>query len=165
MGKLLGSLAGIIADSRVVSKGSGKDFEKGNTPGKGIGHRLKNVERQRFAVVDGPHYNLRLRLAGFSIAMRGHRLQHSTGGYTTNTSLEVLMDDDVLLAHSYDGQPLEAEHGGPVRMLVPKYYFWKSAKWLNGVEFMTQDKRGFWERNGYHNNADPWKEERFSSQE
>lgn len=92
-------------------------------------------------------------------------MQHSTGGYTTNTPLSYLLDDDVLLAHTFDGQPLEAEHGGPVRMLVPKYYFWKSAKWLNGLEFMTHDKRGFWERNGYHNNADPWKEERFSSQE
>lgn len=92
-------------------------------------------------------------------------MQHSTGGYTTNTPLSYLLDDDVLLAHSHDGAPLEAEHGGPVRMLVPKYYFWKSAKWLSGIEFMPQDRRGFWERNGYHNNADPWKEERFSSQE
>lgn len=90
-----------------------------------------------------------------------HVMQHSTGGYTTNTPLSFLLDDDVLIAHSHDGQQLEAEHGGPVRMLVPKYYFWKSAKWLNGLEFMSADRPGFWERYGYHNEGDPWREERF----
>lgn len=93
-----------------------------------------------------------------------HVMQHSTGGYTTNTTLAMLLESNVLLAHTYDGQPLEAEHGGPVRMVVPKYYFWKSAKWLNGLEFMDADRLGFWERYGYHNNADPWQEERFSAQ-
>lgn len=91
-----------------------------------------------------------------------HVMQHSVGGYTTNTPLPVLLDDDVLLAHTFDHKPLEADHGGPVRMLVPKYYFWKSAKWLNGLEFMEKDRLGFWERYGYHNNGDPWREERFS---
>jgi DMSO/TMAO reductase YedYZ molybdopterin-dependent catalytic subunit len=95
----------------------------------------------------------------------GHVMQHSTGGYTTNTSLATLMDEDVLITHTYDGAPLAAEHGGPVRMLVPKYYFWKSAKWLNGFEFLERDQRGFWERYGYHNNGDPWTEERYTSQE
>lgn len=89
-------------------------------------------------------------------------MQHSYGGYTTNTPLSFLMEDNVLLAHTYDGEPLELEHGGPVRMLVPRYYFWKSAKWLNGFEFMAADRPGFWERYGYHNTGDPWKEERFS---
>lgn len=88
-------------------------------------------------------------------------MQHSTGGYTTNTPLEALLDDNVLLAHTYDGAPLAAEHGGPVRLVLPKLYFWKSAKWLNGFEFMEKDARGFWERFGYHNNGDPWREERF----
>ena len=91
----------------------------------------------------------------------GHVMQHSTGGYTTNTSLATLMDEDVLITHTYDGAPLAAEHGGPVRMLVPKYYFWKSAKWLNGFEFLERDQRGFWERYGYHMHGDPWTEERF----
>jgi DMSO/TMAO reductase YedYZ molybdopterin-dependent catalytic subunit len=90
-----------------------------------------------------------------------HVMQHSTGGYTTNTPLSYLLEDDVLLAHQYDHAPLDSEHGGPVRMLVPKYYFWKSAKWLNGIEFMSSDRPGFWERYGYHNNGDPWTEERF----
>lgn len=91
-----------------------------------------------------------------------HVMQHAVGGYSTNTPLAHLLDEDVLLAHSYDDKPLEAEHGGPVRMLVPRFYFWKSAKWLSGLEFMDRDRLGFWERYGYHNNGDPWKEERFS---
>jgi DMSO/TMAO reductase YedYZ molybdopterin-dependent catalytic subunit len=93
-----------------------------------------------------------------------HVMQHSTGGYTTNTTLEDLLEDNVLLAHAYDGKPLEADHGGPVRVVLPKLYFWKSAKWLNGLEFMSEDRLGFWERYGYHNHGDPWLEERFSGQ-
>jgi DMSO/TMAO reductase YedYZ molybdopterin-dependent catalytic subunit len=92
-----------------------------------------------------------------------HVMQHATGGYTTNTPLDYLMADNVLIAHTFDGKPLEADHGGPVRMVVPRYYFWKSAKWLSGFEFMAKDRPGFWERYGYHNNGDPWTEERFSS--
>ncbi len=88
-------------------------------------------------------------------------MQHSYGGYTTNLPLEELLDDDVLLAYKFAGQPLPPEHGGPMRMLVPKLYFWKSAKWLNGLEFMAEDKPGFWEGYGYHNHGDPWQEERF----
>jgi len=84
-------------------------------------------------------------------------------GFTANMPLEVLLDDDVMLAHSFEGKPLEKEHGWPLRLLVPKKYFWKSAKWVRGLEFLSQDKLGFWERNGYSNNADPWKEERYSS--
>lgn len=88
-------------------------------------------------------------------------MQHGTGGYTTNTSLEDLLEGNVLLAHTFDGAPLDAEHGGPVRLMLPKLYFWKSAKWLSGFEFMDEDRRGFWERYGYHNHGDPWREERF----
>jgi DMSO/TMAO reductase YedYZ molybdopterin-dependent catalytic subunit len=88
-------------------------------------------------------------------------MEHAYGGYTTNMALEELLDDDVLLAYSYDDQPLEPDHGGPVRMLVPKLYFWKSAKWLRGLEFMADDKPGFWEMYGYHMHGDPWTEERF----
>ena len=83
-------------------------------------------------------------------------------GYTANLPLAVLDDDDVLLADTFDGQPLAPEHGYPLRLLVPKRYFWKSAKWIRGLEFLDRDRLGFWERYGYHNDADPWKEQRFS---
>jgi len=89
-------------------------------------------------------------------------LAHAEQGYTANLPLEVLDDDDVLLADTFDGKPLELEHGWPLRLLVPKRYFWKSAKWIRGLEFLEGDQLGFWERYGYHNDADPWKEERFS---
>ena len=90
---------------------------------------------------------------------------HGADGYTTNLPLDALLDDDVVVAHSVLGRPLEREHGGPVRVVVPKRYGWKSAKWLNAIEFHTEDRRGFWEVRGYHNDADPWKEERFSHAE
>jgi DMSO/TMAO reductase YedYZ molybdopterin-dependent catalytic subunit len=87
-------------------------------------------------------------------------VEHSYGGYTTNVSLEDLRSDDVLLVHTWNGAPLSREHGFPLRMLVPKLYLWKSAKWLNALEFLARDRPGFWERNGYHNHGDPWAEER-----
>ncbi|MGZ4200888.1 MAG: sulfite oxidase-like oxidoreductase [Thermoleophilaceae bacterium] len=87
-------------------------------------------------------------------------MAYSDGGYTTNLPLDAVMDDEVLLAHTYDGQPLAHEHGGPLRLLVPKRYFWKSAKFLRRLELMSEDRMGFWELNGYHNDADPWKEQR-----
>jgi DMSO/TMAO reductase YedYZ molybdopterin-dependent catalytic subunit len=87
-------------------------------------------------------------------------MAYSDGGYTTNLPLDVVMDDDVLLAHTYDGMPLEPDHGAPLRLLVPKRYFWKSAKFLRRIEVMSEDRMGFWELNGYHNDADPWKEQR-----
>jgi DMSO/TMAO reductase YedYZ molybdopterin-dependent catalytic subunit len=87
---------------------------------------------------------------------------HAEQGYTANVPLEVLDDDDVLLADTFGGEPLELEHGWPLRLLVPKKYFWKSAKWIRGLEFIAQDRLGFWERYGSNNSADPWKEERFS---
>lgn len=89
-------------------------------------------------------------------------IAHCEYGYTTNLPLEVMLDDDVLLAYHYVGKPLEPEHGYPLRTLVPKKYFWKSAKWLRGLEFRADDKLGFWEQAGYHNEADPWLEQRFS---
>jgi DMSO/TMAO reductase YedYZ molybdopterin-dependent catalytic subunit len=87
---------------------------------------------------------------------------HAEQGYTANLPLEVLDDDDVLLADTFAGKELELEHGWPLRLLVPKKYFWKSAKWIRGLEFIAHDRLGFWERYGYNNSADPWKEERFS---
>lgn len=89
-------------------------------------------------------------------------IAHSEQGYTANLPLDVLLDDDVLLAYKYDGQELTPEHGYPLRLLVPKKYFWKSAKWLRGIEFLDHDRLGFWERYGYNNNADPWREERYA---
>jgi DMSO/TMAO reductase YedYZ molybdopterin-dependent catalytic subunit len=89
-----------------------------------------------------------------------HALVHSYGGYSTNLPLEALLDDDVLVTWAFDGQPLEHQHGGPVRLLVPKRYFWKSAKYLQAIELLDHDEPGFWERNGYHNEGDPWLEER-----
>ena len=89
-----------------------------------------------------------------------HVMAHSDGGYTTNVPLQALYDDDVLLAHSFGGEPLEPDHGWPLRLLVPKRYFWKSAKFLRQLEVMTEDRQGFWELNGYHNDADPFTEQR-----
>jgi len=102
-----------------------------------------------------------LRLAGVRPAAT-HVVEHAEQGYTTNLPLSVLDDDDVLLADTFDGKPLELEHGWPLRLVVPKRYFWKSAKWLRGLEFLDHDQLGFWERYGYSNDADPWKEERYS---
>jgi DMSO/TMAO reductase YedYZ molybdopterin-dependent catalytic subunit len=90
---------------------------------------------------------------------------HADPDYTTNLALADLVDDDVLLATTHDGQPLTAEHGGPLRLVVPKLYFWKSAKWLRAFEFLDVNPPGFWELNGYHMHADPWQEERYSDQE
>ena len=89
-------------------------------------------------------------------------LAHCEQGYTANLPLERLDDDDVLLADTADGAALTPDHGYPLRLLVPKRYLWKSAKWIRGLQFLSQDQLGFWERYGYNNDADPWKEERFS---
>jgi DMSO/TMAO reductase YedYZ molybdopterin-dependent catalytic subunit len=96
-----------------------------------------------------------------------HVMQHAYGGYTTNVDLPAMCDDDVLVVTEVDGAPLHVEHGGPARVVVPKRWAWKGAKWVNGFELMTRDKRGFWELNGYHTHGDPWgpDEERYSSQE
>jgi DMSO/TMAO reductase YedYZ molybdopterin-dependent catalytic subunit len=91
-----------------------------------------------------------------------HVMFHSYDGYSTNLPLTELDQPDVALVHSFGGKPLAREHGGPMRMWVPHLYAWKSAKWVSGIEFLTQDKRGFWEVRGYHNHGDPWAEERYS---
>jgi DMSO/TMAO reductase YedYZ molybdopterin-dependent catalytic subunit len=82
-------------------------------------------------------------------------------GWSTNLPVSDFLSEDALVALSHDGEPLAAEHGGPARLIVPQLYAWKSAKWLAGLEFLPQDRAGFWERNGYHMHGDPWKEERF----
>jgi DMSO/TMAO reductase YedYZ molybdopterin-dependent catalytic subunit len=90
-------------------------------------------------------------------------LVHAADGYTTNVALEGLLGGDVLLAIGHDGRPLTAEHGGPVRLVVPKLYGWKSAKWVRGLEFIAAGRPGFWEQNGYHMVGDPFKEQRFDT--
>ncbi len=91
-----------------------------------------------------------------------HVLFTSYDGYTTNVRLDELMDDDVLIATQYDGKPLPRDHGGPARVIIPKLYAWKGAKFIRQIEFAAEDKLGFWEVRGYSNTADPWTEDRFS---
>jgi len=88
-------------------------------------------------------------------------LLRSYDGYTTNLPLEHFAAEDVMLAHSWEGEPLTPEHGGPVRVVVPKLYFWKSAKWLRAITLMAKDAPGTWELRGYHDVGDPWQEERY----
>lgn len=88
-------------------------------------------------------------------------LFHSSDGYSTNLPLSVFDDEDVLLATTWEGEPIDRDHGGPVRVVVPKRYFWKSAKWVKRIEFLAEDRRGYWEARGYHNEGDPWREERY----
>lgn len=85
----------------------------------------------------------------------------SYDGYTTNVSLADFAEQEVLLAHAWEGQPLSRQHGGPVRVVLPKLYFWKSPKWVTRIELLGADRPGFWEVRGYHNNGDPWTEERY----
>jgi DMSO/TMAO reductase YedYZ molybdopterin-dependent catalytic subunit len=87
---------------------------------------------------------------------------HAEQGFTANVPLAALEDDEALIAWEADGEPLEAEHGWPLRLVIPSRYFWKSAKWLRGLELLPTDQPGFWERYGYHNDADYWKEQRYS---
>lgn len=83
------------------------------------------------------------------------------GGWNANLPLEDFLSEDALVAFLHDGEPISIEHGGPARLIVPRFYAWKSAKWIAGMELLASDKAGFWERNGYHMHGDPWKEERF----
>ncbi|MCW2915056.1 MAG: oxidoreductase, molybdopterin binding protein [Actinomycetia bacterium] len=90
-----------------------------------------------------------------------YALVHSYGGYTTNLPLEDLLDGKAWIAVKYDGEDLDAEHGGPARLLVPHLYLWKSAKWVRGIQLLNDDEPGFWESVGYHNYGDPWREQRY----
>ena len=91
-----------------------------------------------------------------------HVMVHCVGGYTTNLPLEDFLSERALLADRHGGEALAADHGGPLRVVVPHLYAWKSAKWVYGIELLLEDQRGFWEENGYHAYGDPWREERFS---
>jgi len=89
-------------------------------------------------------------------------LAFSDGGYTTNLPIADVTGHQAWVAFGYDGQPLQPEHGGPARLLVPHLYFWKSAKWVRGLELLAADEPGFWERYGYNNYGDPWREQRYA---
>lgn len=91
-----------------------------------------------------------------------HVMFHALDGYTTNLPLEDCMRESVLFAWAFDGDPLEREHGGPLRVVTPHKYAYKGAKWVDGVEFLTEPERGYWEKRGYSNTADPWAEDRYS---
>jgi len=90
-----------------------------------------------------------------------HVMAFADGDYTANLPIEDVVDGKAWIAYAYDGQPLEAEHGGPARLLVPHLYFWKSAKWVRGLRLMDHDEPGFWESYGYHTYGDPWREQRY----
>ena len=90
-----------------------------------------------------------------------HVLLHSHDGYTTNVRLDQFDQPDVFLVHLWEGKPITRQHGGPVRVLIPRLYLWKSAKWVRRIELTANDRPGFWEVRGYHNNGDPWQEERY----
>lgn len=90
-----------------------------------------------------------------------YALVHSYGGYTTNLPLEDLLSGQAWIAYEFDGEDLAPEHGGPARLLVPHLYFWKSAKWVRGIELLLEDEPGFWETAGYHDYGDPWREQRY----
>jgi DMSO/TMAO reductase YedYZ molybdopterin-dependent catalytic subunit len=91
-----------------------------------------------------------------------HVMEHCYGGYTTNIAMEDFLREENFFAHTVFGEPLPAEHGGPMRLVVPHLYAWKSAKWINGLEFLDKMELGFWERNGYHHRGEPFAEERYS---
>jgi DMSO/TMAO reductase YedYZ molybdopterin-dependent catalytic subunit len=91
----------------------------------------------------------------------GYVMARSYGGYTTNLPLPDVRDGKAWVVYEYEGEPLHPEHGGPIRMLVPHLYFWKSAKWVTGLDLMLHDKHGFWEDLGYHDYGDPWREQRY----
>lgn len=94
-----------------------------------------------------------------------HLIAHCYGGYTTNMPLADVLEHPALIAHEVDGAPLDPDHGGPARLLVPHLYLWKSAKWIHRLELLEGDQLGFWEQNGYHHRGDPWRQERYSVDE
>lgn len=110
---------------------------------------------------EGVKFNDLLKLVQVKPAAK-HVLVHAEQGYTANVPLSDLERDNVLFATHHDGEPLTADHGYPLRLIVPHLYGWKSVKWVRGIELLEEDAPGFWEQNGYHNYGDPWREERFS---
>lgn len=122
----------------------------------------------RFSTLDNPWRGVATRELLSRVAVdpeSSHVLVHCYGGYTTNLPLEDFLSDRALLADHHGDDALTVEHGGPLRLIVPHLYAWKSAKWVSGIELLNADRRGFWEENGYHGYGDPWQEQRFSFQE
>lgn len=113
---------------------------------------------------EGPSFREIVKLAGVRPSAK-HALIYAPYGYTANVPLDALMDEDVLFSFTHNGEALTPEHGGPLRLIVPKRYAWKSVKWVNGVQFLEHDSRGYWEERGYHNRAEPFAEERYAWQE
>jgi DMSO/TMAO reductase YedYZ molybdopterin-dependent catalytic subunit len=103
-----------------------------------------------------------LAAAGLSAPPAAFAMVHCDGGYTTNVPVADLLQGKAMIATRYDNAPLEPEHGGPARLVVPHLYFWKSAKWIRRLQFIDQDEPGFWESNGYHLYGDPWREQRYA---
>ena len=108
----------------------------------------------------GVHWSELAKLARPTPAAR-YVVAHAEQGFTASVPLEALEDAEALVAYEADGKPLTPDHGWPLRLVVPGRYFWKSAKWLRGIELTAVDRAGFWERYGYHNDADPWREQRY----
>jgi DMSO/TMAO reductase YedYZ molybdopterin-dependent catalytic subunit len=122
----------------------------------------------KFSVFDNDWFGVAARTALAELrptADASHVVLHGAEGYTTNVPLDALLDDDVVFAWRRNGEDISVEHGWPLRLILPKRYAWKSAKWLTGIEVLTEDRRGFWEDRGYHNDADPFTEQRYSYQE
>jgi DMSO/TMAO reductase YedYZ molybdopterin-dependent catalytic subunit len=109
----------------------------------------------------GVHWSELAKLAGPKPSGR-YVVAHAEQGFTANVPLRALEDENALIAYEADGEPLTPDHGWPLRLVIPSRYFWKSAKWLRGIELVERDQPGFWERYGYHNDADYWKEERYA---
>jgi DMSO/TMAO reductase YedYZ molybdopterin-dependent catalytic subunit len=109
----------------------------------------------------GVHWSELAKLAGPKASGR-YVVAHAEQGFTANVPLRALEDENALIAYEADGEPLTPDHGWPLRLVIPSRYFWKSAKWLRGIELVERDQPGFWERYGYHNDADYWKEERYA---
>ncbi len=110
----------------------------------------------------GPSTRTLMEMAGGAAPAAKFVLIHCAQGFTTNLPLADFLGDDCLFAIEHDGKPLEPDHGFPVRLVIPRLYFWKSAKWVKGIELIEEDVAGFWEQNGYHMRGDPWAEERYS---
>jgi len=116
-----------------------------------------------WSILDMPFRGVRFETLAALAGLAGvatHVMCHGADGYSANLPLEEALKPDVLLVHTLQGQPLHVEHGGPVRMVVPELWAWKGAKWINRLEFLTQDRRGYWEIRGYSNTAHPWRDDR-----
>lgn len=111
---------------------------------------------------EGVTFDDLLEAAGLDEAPTGFAMMHCYGGYTTNVPVEDMLDGKAMVATKFGGEPLDPEHGGPARLVVPHLYFWKSAKWISSIEFIEADQPGFWEELGYHMYGDPWREQRYA---